>query len=259
MAHAMSELVLRVSSKRYPGHSFVFFHGSHSRPGRNPTPASDVDLLVIFTQDITPFRESFIAGGFLFDVFVYDAESINFLLNDRRRHDTVLLGVLADAIVLPTSTDQSQHLQAMARLRLLDTPVKTDSSLLRHTIMSTLNSLEWCTDADQRTLLLVNTYKWVVKLLLRELGKAGHNNKHAVKAIESHAPGFFSGLNAALTDALQRQDVRHFSKVVEEIVAGHGGLPRQGFKFDLPAGHRLALSNSNFKLNKPTAKHLKQG
>ncbi|SCB25574.1 Nucleotidyltransferase domain-containing protein [Rhizobium hainanense] len=96
-----------VLANRFPGYSFAFASGSIIRgEGRK---GSDIDLVVVFDQLETAWRETFIEGDFPFEVFVHDPETLSwFFESDIARGYPVIIHMVATGQVLGPDLDKGE-------------------------------------------------------------------------------------------------------------------------------------------------------
>ncbi|NTF46134.1 nucleotidyltransferase domain-containing protein [Rhizobium rhizogenes] len=99
-----SNLVL---ASHFPGYSFAFASGSIIRG--EGTKGSDIDLVVVFDQLETAWRETFIEGDFPFEAFVQDPETLSwFFESDIARGCPVIIHMVATGQILGPNPDKGQ-------------------------------------------------------------------------------------------------------------------------------------------------------
>ncbi|MES2048465.1 MAG: hypothetical protein V4447_08695 [Pseudomonadota bacterium] len=242
MSRNISDTVMEVIKQRYPDHAFVLFYGSHAKEEEITTPQSDLDVMVLYSRATKPFRETFRATGYLFDVFVYDIESINYLVHHANRLSMAsLIHIILESTVLPEANPISDHLKSIAEQVNQSPPVQRDLGPLRHYITNTIDDLQWCQDARDKTALMVDLYRSLMNLMLATLGKEGHTRKHAVAAIRLAAPDFFMHLDTKFHEGIQNQDPRSLILLAYETLQPLGGPLREGFRLNLQERARLAI------------------
>lgn len=104
----------RVWRERYAGARVVFLGGSVMRGAA--TPASDLDLVVVYEQLPNAYREAFMDGGWPVETFVHDAGTLEeFFESDRRRGVPSLMSMVWEGVAVPEASEFSERLKRRAR------------------------------------------------------------------------------------------------------------------------------------------------
>ncbi|MYM83486.1 hypothetical protein GTP44_16170 [Duganella sp. FT50W] len=234
-----SSLIQNVLQSRYPGCDFAYFYGSASKQCHNAD--SDLDLLVVFTTAIQPFREKFVQDGILFDVFVYDAESLSGAIHNARTHGKfVTVDAVLEAMTLPAETPTSITLKTAASRVKRAGFLFTQKSFFRQYVTSILDDLQDQLSDGERILLAVDLFKLVIDIALICHGVGLCTRRHAARQMERVAPAAYAALCDALnhamagdTDAL-RTLARHHLDLL-------GGPLRDGFRQPITDAPRMPL------------------
>lgn len=240
MTEKISDLILSVAAKRYPGFSFVLFHGSTSRSSGRPD--SDVDLFVIYTDQRAPCRESFVEGGKVFDVFVYDAETLHFHLHTARRSwQTAVLDIVCSSVTLPNDNAISMYLRRSAE-RIRSTPPPAEDPLMFRVLLTNLlRDLRLAQDRWEIQALAIELYKTLSIKVLREHGVGGHVRKHCRTALKAVEPAYCLQLDELFESTIRTGDSAGFVCLGERALNERGGALVSDFTIPLADGKRLPL------------------
>jgi hypothetical protein len=104
--------------ERYGGARVLFLGGSVMRG--EATPASDLDIVVVYERLPNAYREAFVHGGWPVEAFVHDAGTLEeFFEADRRRGLPSLMSMVWEGSEVPGASEFSGGLKRRAR-ELLD-------------------------------------------------------------------------------------------------------------------------------------------
>src|ERR1051325_11704301 len=103
-----------IFGERYAGAQVVFVGGSVMRG--EATPASDLDIVVVYERLPNAYREAFVYGGWPGEAFVHDAGSLEeFFERDRRRGLPSMMGMVWEGLEVPEASEFSEGLKRRAR------------------------------------------------------------------------------------------------------------------------------------------------
>ncbi len=107
--------VQKFIAAQYPGALCAFIAGSHTRG--QETPASDIDLVVMFDEDYaTPHRNSYIYDGWPIEVFVQNVKAQEYFFEqDRLRGMCVLATMISEGDALGPDMDLATARKLRAR------------------------------------------------------------------------------------------------------------------------------------------------
>ena len=98
---------------KYPSAEFAFLAGSIVRG--EATAFSDLDIVVIFENLPTAYRESFYFQGFPIETFVHTAETLNYFFEmDAKSGVPSLQQMVAEGIEVPNKCELSENLKKLA-------------------------------------------------------------------------------------------------------------------------------------------------
>lgn len=99
--------------ERYAGARVMFLGGSVMRG--EATPASDLDVVVVFEQLPNAYREAFVYEGWPVEAFVHDAETLGrFFETDRQRGVPALMSMVLEGSEVPEASEFSAALKRRA-------------------------------------------------------------------------------------------------------------------------------------------------
>ncbi|HEX8687490.1 MAG TPA: nucleotidyltransferase domain-containing protein, partial [Pyrinomonadaceae bacterium] len=100
--------------ERYAGARVVFLGGSVMRG--EATPASDLDLVVVYERLPNAYREAFVHAGWPVESFVHDPETLEeFFEADRVRGLPALMSMVGEGVEVPAASEFSAALKRRAR------------------------------------------------------------------------------------------------------------------------------------------------
>lgn len=245
MTSDLRDRVDRIVRARYPGYAFVLLHGSSLRGAARAD--SDIDLIVVYAEETAPYRQSFVDAGKIFDVFVYDAQSLHYLLHaGRQSQQTVIIDIVCTSITLPTETEVSDYLRRTAqRLKLAPLPQQLlpRCGLLPFRVAMTnlLRDLRAATQQREVTSLAIELFMSVSTSVLRSRGIGGHTRKHWRRALAAEAPDLLQDLEAAFELAVRTNDATALALVGDRVLAQHGGPLVSDYTIPLGEMRRLPL------------------
>lgn len=239
MTPEIKELVLKVFSEKYSDAAFCFVYGSAARGTERPS--SDIDLIVVYSTMVTPYREKFVRGGFLMDVFVYDEESLNGALHMARAAcNLVTVNAVMSAIALPAATPASEQLMEVARRIKRAGYLISNKPFRRQFVTNLLDDLADCVVAAERNALCVELYRSCCEIMLICGGAGTCKGKYVARRLTEIDPGMQAKLDQALSESLYG----HIAPLVElahQVLALIGGPLREGFRINTPGVTRMPL------------------
>ncbi|GES49750.1 hypothetical protein Rhsp01_23660 [Rhizobium sp. NBRC 114257] len=162
-----------VLASRFRGYSFAFVSGSIIRgEGRK---GSDIDLVVVFDQLETAWRETFIEGDFPFEAFVHDPETLSwFFESDIVRGYPVIIHMVATGQILGPNPDKGQVWKDYAIGILHNGPPKLEGeklNALKYQITDLLDDLRGERAAPEVGAIAAQLYQPLADLMLLGRGR----------------------------------------------------------------------------------------
>lgn len=240
---ALTGFISKTVSSKYENNLFSFFFGSFAK-GTN-IQKSDLDLIVINDRPVEPFQEKFLSEGILFDVFVFDAESLNGALHDSvKSGNFALVNALLESTVLPNSNAISEKLISSAKKIKSIGFLRSQTSIIkqRQYITSLIDGLLSPSLNEEKNMLVVNLYKSVVETFLIAGGAGLAQNKHAIRALKLINENLLKRLNSSFQSAISGE-VTPLIEIANEALDQIGGSLRDGYKIYLRPPSRISLSD----------------
>ncbi|WP_093391318.1 hypothetical protein [Rugamonas rubra] len=196
----------------------------------------------MFAEQRAPYRESFIEGGKIFDVFIYDAESLHYNLHAARHSwQTAVLDIVCSSITLPHENAISAYLRKSAeRIRRSPPPVE-DPRTFRILLTNLLRDLRLAQHRWDMQSLAIELYKILAGNEMREHGIGGHVRKHCRAALMTVAPGYCTQLDELFELTIRTSDAADFIRFGERTLEKSGGALVSDFMVPLSEGKRLPL------------------
>lgn len=234
------DLTNAVLARNYPGADFGFFYGSR-RAGR-ATASSDVDLIVVFGGPCRCYREKFDFQGLLFDVFVYDAESLHGAIAATPRHGQFgSINAILSATALPSETPLSRALTRAAEQARATGFTLQNPMFFRQYLTNAIDDLLAHPSRGEVTMLAVDLYKILVELVLIDAGHGICNRKHASKILSNVDRALHERLDAALGEAVGGNSLPIVA-LAQAIVLRFGGELRAGFRMPMDGLPRVPIA-----------------
>lgn len=241
----LKEFIVDVCKRRYPGHSFVYFYGTHSR--NEGELSSDIDISVVYLEKMGPYRESFVEEGLIFDVFVYDVETLNHkIASARALLQTTILNIVSSSIALPFATEESQFLIRRAKEELRRGPreIKETFQMAGRLYLSNLiRDIVSSKSESERNFLAVDLFHTLANFAFTQHGIGGDVRKHYPRALQSIAPELFWKLNIALEKAIGARDFDPLIALAKDELEKIGGELRTNYKIPLSNANHLSIGN----------------
>lgn len=227
-------------SLRYPIFIGVFFYGSHALGTSNAE--SDVDIIVVFEEPISPFREKVLHEGRLFDVFLYDQESLHGALHmGRSENNFILVDSVSSAKILIDKKSTLACLQKSAKILRQKGPIQINIQSERQFLTGVIDDLcAGLTSDECRTAQLVELYTAVMGVQMKIRGLGGYSRRDAAKSLSILNESLARSLNMAFKQAIIGKDFE-FIKLAHAILNDLGGPLRGGYRASIPDMPRIPL------------------
>jgi predicted nucleotidyltransferase len=218
--------------ERYEGARVLFLGGSVLRG--EATPASDLDIVVVYERLPNAYREAFVYGGWPVEAFVHDAGTLEeFFEMDRRRGLPSLMSMVWEGVEVPGASEFSSGLKRRARELLEAGPPPWDEeelTLRRYRLTDWVDDMRFPRSGEE----LVATGAWLyqdaAEFYFRTRGMWSAHSKTIPRRLRA-ADADFAGRFLRAFDALfaeKRQEAA--VALVEELLEPFGGLLFEGFR-----------------------------
>ncbi|NTU50080.1 MAG: nucleotidyltransferase domain-containing protein [Desulfobulbaceae bacterium] len=225
---------------RYKGAEFCIAAGSIITG--NGTTLSDLDLVVIYPQLESAYRESFYFADMPIETFVHDYETIQaFMDTDYEESHASIIHMIVTGIAIPKESAASAKLKKYASVLLEQGPQVYDPhkhGALRYAVTDLIDDLRGDRPNDERRAILYALYPKIGELALRHSGKFISSGKHLARKLKEHCPSILSDLETIMDAAHSKGlESKHIDQL-ENIVKASGGLLFEGYHQKAPKEKR---------------------
>jgi predicted nucleotidyltransferase len=236
------EAVRGIWRERYAGARVVLLAGSVLRG--EATPASDLDLVVVYERLPHAWREAFVSGGWPVEAFVHDPETLNhFFEVDRRRAIPALMRMVIEGVEIPEPSHFSARIKKQAAEMFEAGPprwTEDDIRLMRYRLTDWLDDLRHPRSPDELIATGAYLYGDVADFFLRSRGLWAAHSKTIPRRLLEVDASFAERCRHAFESLFAGRRAEPVHALVEEMLAPFGGLLFDGF-------HRDALPEERVK------------
>ena len=230
-----------IRSDRYRDADAVFAAGSIVRG--EGTPFSDLDLVVVYPQLASAYRESFRFDGYPIEAFVHDPSTLEyfFLEVDRPSGVPALPQMVVEGIEIPGPTDMSRKLkQRAAEVIAAGPPVlDTDSERrMRYFVSDLLDDLRAPRSRDELIGIGTRLYEQLADYHFRRRGLWSAKGKAIPRVLRQVDPTLCASYNDAFAALFVQGDAGAVIRLAEEILREAGGPLFDGYRADAPPAWR---------------------
>jgi Nucleotidyltransferase domain len=228
------DLVRRYGADRFP-HAAILLAGSVARG--TATPASDLDLVLLFDRLSHAWRETVTVNGLTVELFAHDRETLAwFFEQDRVRGTASLASMVSEGVPVTTpATDPSPQIaraKAMAAAVLAAGPPPLSQDEIddrRYRITDLAQDLSGGGTPGEIFATAASLYQALGDLTLRAAGAWSGGGKALAQRLERHDPALALRLEHAFGALFRRFQAAQILGLVEELLAPLGGPLAQGY------------------------------
>jgi hypothetical protein len=221
-----------IFGERYEGARVLFLGGSVMRG--EATPASDLDVVVIYERLPNAYREAFMYGGWPVEAFVHDAGTLEeFFERDRRRGLPALMSMVWEGSEVPGSSEFSAGLKRRARALLEAGPPPWDEgelALRRYRLTDWVDDMRFPRSSEE----LVATGAWLyqdaAEFYFRARGLWSAHSKTIPRRLRATDADFAERFLHAFDALFAERRPGPAVALVEELLEPFGGLLFEGFR-----------------------------
>jgi hypothetical protein len=222
----------------------IFLAGSVMRG--EGTPASDLDIVVVYEQLAVAYRESFTHGGWPVETFVNDAETLNYFLqeSDPKTGVPSMANMVHEGREIPEASEFSQGLKRLAAATLAAGPPVWDAEDLRR---ARYMLTDWVDDIrcprDDAELLAVGArlYEGVADFYLRSRTLWSAKGKAIPRRLREVDTAFAARFCEAFETLFTTKRPERVVALVAEMLEPFGGFLFDGYKLDADGDKRKPL------------------
>lgn len=210
----------------------MFLGGSVMRG--EATPASDLDLVVVYERLPNAYREAFVSGGWPVEAFVHDAETLEeFFEMDRQRGLPALMSMVWEGLEVPKASEFSARLKGCARELLEAGPPPWDEeelTLRRYRLTDWADDLRFPRSAAE----LVATGAWLyqdaAEFYFRTRGQWSAHSKTIPRRLREADANFAERFLRAFDALFAEKRPDPAVALVAELLEPCGGFLFEGFR-----------------------------
>jgi hypothetical protein len=222
--------------ERYAGARVIFLGGSVMRG--EATPASDLDLVVVFEQLPNAYREAFVYGGWPVETFVHDPETLeHFFEMDRRRGLPALMSMVGEGVEVPEAGEFSARLKRRAAELLEAGPPpwdETELTLRRYRLNDWLDDMKFPRSPEELVATGACLYQDAAEFYFRARGLWSAHSKTIPRQLRRTDAAFAEKFLRAFDALFAGKRAEPAAALVAEMLEPFGGLLFDGFRNDAP-------------------------
>jgi predicted nucleotidyltransferase len=219
------EIVVRHVRTAFPTLCAALLSGSIVRAAATET--SDIDVVVLLPEGAGSRRETTTWDGAPVDLFVYDPDGLTrWLGKDTQGRRPVLCSLLIDGHVVAGDAAAAEQAKALARKVYEAGPAKlSDAELdrLRFEATDLMLDLQSTVDRSEALLLAAMLVQTTGDLVLNAAGRWTGRGKWLPRELRAYDPELARDLAAAHDDLARTGDAEMLIRLVDNILARHGG------------------------------------
>lgn len=230
-----------IHSQRYPDAEVIFLAGSLVRG--DGTSTSDLDLVVVFKQPPSAYRESFRFERWPVEAFVHDAATLRYFFLEVNRPSGVpsLPTMVSEGVEVPLSSEFSRSLKALANQVIADGPPswqKPDNEASRYAITNLIDDLREARSRAEQTASTSALYPALANHYLRARGVWSAKDKTIPRRLQQVDPSFAVRFIAAFEELFRDGRPAAVIALTEEVLAPDGGWLFDGYVLGAPTAWR---------------------
>ncbi len=227
------ELAHRIYKERFIEAKAFILAGSIVRG--ESTPTSDLDIVIIYEDLKSAYRESFIYEGVMVEVFVHDLSSLKYFMYEFDYEDGVpsMASMILEGIPISGETDFVKELKHLAKDYMDKGPKESNDKIirgLRYSITNLIDDLADSRNRHEQIATACRLYEEVANLYFSVnrfwKGKA----KSTVRAMMKYDPLFAQRYNDSFDLLFREGNIKEVLNVTEELLNACGGYLFDGYK-----------------------------
>ncbi|KFC65386.1 hypothetical protein FF80_02850 [Devosia sp. LC5] len=228
-------------ASHFDGAALAFVSGSIIRGAG--TPASDIDLVVVYARLERAWRESFIEDGFPVEALVHDRQTLAYYFDqDAKNGRPIMAHIVATGIIIGVDADLAHSIQTEAAAILARGPMPLAGpgyDRLRYLVSDLADDLRGDRPAAEISAIAAQLYQQLADLMLLGRGTWSGNGKWAPRLLLKLDAGLAQAFESAFRQAVTGNSAPLLALADAEL-ARHGGHYFAGYRQDAPLDARLA-------------------
>jgi hypothetical protein len=233
------ELARRYCGDRFP-HAAALLAGSVARG--TATPASDIDLVLVFERLGNAWRETVTINGIAVEIFAHDPETLAwFFDHDREVGTGSLATMIAEAVSVTPPGPLVARAKSMAEAALALGPPTLDVEAIarrRYVITDLAEDLRGGGTPGEIIATAAHLYVELGDLILRAAGRWSGTGKALARRLEQHDPALTLRFEHAFGSLFRHGHAAQVLGLVEELLAPLGGPLSAGYHSAAPPAWR---------------------
>lgn len=238
------EAARRIRRERYAGARVLFLAGSVMRG--EGTPASDLDLVVVYERVPHAYREAFVYEGWPVEAFVHDPETLNYFFqeSDRREGVPSLARMVLEGREIPEPGDFSARMKGMAAALIEAGPLRwgeEDVRRARYRLTDAVDDIRHPRAPEELVATGAQLYGLAADFYLRSRNLWAASRKSIPPRLREVDADFAARFCRAFDGLFAGKRPEPVVALVEEMLGPFGGFLFDGYRDDAHADKRLPL------------------
>ncbi|WP_039458420.1 nucleotidyltransferase domain-containing protein [Candidatus Jidaibacter acanthamoebae] len=229
-------VIKKLIDKRYSDAKAVFWGGSVSRGlGTN---TSDLDIIIVYEQISSSYREAFIYENWPIDAFIHDPETLGVLF--KKIKEIGICGTMEMIIngkEIMLESNFSKRIKDSTREKFDLKPLAWEKKEIdneRFLITDLLDDILYPNSRAEQIASTAKLYEQLARFYFRAQNKWSASGKSILRYLEKDNSNIAYEYSHAFEKAFQGGDVQDLKNLVTKLLAPYGGLLWDGFRFDIP-------------------------
>lgn len=242
------EAAREIFQSRHATARVVFLAGSVMRG--EATPASDLDLVVVYEHLPVAYRESFTYRGWPVETFVNDAETLNYFLHESGPKTGVpaMANMVLEGREIPAPSEFSQSMKRLAAAALAAGPPawnEADIRRMRYMLTDWIDDLRHPRSDAELLAVGARLYEAVADFYLRSRTLWSARGKTIPRRLREVDAQFAARFCAAFETLFTSRRAEQLVLLAEEVLAPSGGFLFDNYKLDADDDNRKPLDSSS--------------
>ncbi len=229
-----TEAAASIWRERYARARVLFLAGSVLRG--EATPASDLDLVVVYERLPRAYREAFVYGGWPVEAFVHDPETLEqFFEVDRRRGLPALMSMVREGVEIPGASEFSAGLKRRARELFEAGPPPWDAdelTLRRYRLTDWVDDMRFPRSPEEMVATGAYLYQDAADFYFRTRGLWSAHSKTIPRRLRDTDAAFAEKFLRAFDALFAEKRGEPVVSLVAELLEPFGGFLFDGFRQD---------------------------